>query len=231
MEMRRYSVRPDMGAATGSLNILIYLRVSTGRQAETDLSIPDQRRQIESWAKARGHRIVGEFVEAGAIATDDKRLAFQRPIEKACDGSGSMGAIVVHSFSRFFRESFGFEFYVRQLAKHGVRLLSITQEVDEGDPAQLMMRKVIALFDEYQSHENAKHVLRSMKENARQGFWNGARPPYGYVTVAGEQRGARVKKRLAVDLVEAEVVRVIFRLFQGGRRAPVPWVSRPSPLG
>jgi len=29
---------------------------------------------------------------------------------------------------------------------------------------------VIALFDEYQSKENAKHVIRSMKENARQGF-------------------------------------------------------------
>jgi hypothetical protein len=26
-----------------------------------------------------------------------------------------------------------------------------------------MMRKVIALFDEYQSRENAKHVIRSMR--------------------------------------------------------------------
>jgi hypothetical protein len=36
---------------------------------------------------------------------------------------------VVHSFSRFFRDAFGLEFYVRKLAKHGVRLLSITQEL------------------------------------------------------------------------------------------------------
>lgn len=49
----------------------------------------------------------------------------------------------------------------------GVALISITQDVVEGDPAQVMMRKVIALFDEYQSKENAKHVLRAMKENAR----------------------------------------------------------------
>jgi hypothetical protein len=38
----------------------------------------------------------------------------------------------------------------------------------------------MALFDEYQSKENAKHTLRAMKENARQGFWNGALPPIGY---------------------------------------------------
>lgn len=64
--------------------------------------------------------------------------------------------------------------------KHEVKLVSITQPVgDEDDPVQTMMRKVIALFDEYQSKESAKHVLRSMKENARQGFWNGAAPPLG----------------------------------------------------
>jgi site-specific DNA recombinase len=44
---------------------------------------------------------------------------------------------------------------------------------------QAMMRKVIALFDEYQSKENAKHIIRSMKETASQGFWNGAIPPHG----------------------------------------------------
>jgi hypothetical protein len=31
-------------------------------------------------------------------------------------------------------------------------------------------------FDDYQSKENAKHTLRAMKENARQGYWNGTRP-------------------------------------------------------
>ena len=35
--------------------------------------------------------------------------------------------ILVHSFSRFFRDQFQLEFYVR-LAKAGVRLVSITQE-------------------------------------------------------------------------------------------------------
>ena len=78
------------------------------------------------------------------------------------------------------------------------------------------MRKVVALFDEYQSKEIAKHVLRSMKENARQGYWNGARPPYGYKAVAVEQRGARIKKRLEIDVVEAEQVRLIYRLFLEG---------------
>jgi site-specific DNA recombinase len=213
---RTIGVAPNPRAA-------IYLRVSTGRQAEHDLSIPDQKAQTEAWLAQRGWSIIAEYVEPGASATDDKRPEFQRMIERACDGEHAFDVIIVHSFSRFFRDAFGLEFYVRKLAKHGVKLVSITQELGD-DPAQLMMRQVIALFDEYQSKENAKHVLRAMKENVRQGYWNGSLPPYGYVTVEAERRGARVKKKLAIDPVEAELVRTMFKLFLEG-------INGSGPLG
>ncbi len=76
----------------------------------------------------------------------------------------------------------------------------------------VMMRQIMALFDEYQSKENAKHVLRAQKENARQGFWNGALPPIGYRVVAAEQRGAKIKKKLEIDPLHADTVRLIYRL-------------------
>jgi site-specific DNA recombinase len=105
--------------------------------------------------------------------------------------------------------------YIRRLTKHGVRLVSITQESGD-DPSQVMMRQVIALFDEYQSRENAKHVLRAMKENTRQGFYSGSRAPLGYAVEDVEKRGHRTKKRLVVDSVEAETVRLIFKLYLEG---------------
>lgn len=38
------------------------------------------------------------------------------------------------------------------------------------------------------------------KENARQGFWNGALPPIGYCIVeATEQHGHRTKRTLQID--------------------------------
>src|SRR5580700_10231536 len=192
----------------------LYMRVSTGRQAEHDLSIPDQRSQLQSWCRGNGHPVVAEYVEAGASAGDDRRPSFQQMIERACDGEHAFDLIVVHSYSRFFREAFEQEFYLRKLAKHAVRVVSITQPVgDETEPVHAMMRKVIALFDGYQSKENAKHVIRSMKENARQGFWNGATPPLGYRLIEAEKRGAKIKKKLEVDPVEAETVRLIFKLY------------------
>src|SRR5215467_11825502 len=79
-----------------------------------------------------------------------------------------------------------------------------------------MVRKVIALFDEYQLKENAKHVLRSMKENARQGFWNGAMAPLGCKVIEAEKRGSKIKKKIDIDPVEAETVRLIFTLYLKG---------------
>jgi site-specific DNA recombinase len=79
-----------------------------------------------------------------------------------------------------------------------------------------MMRKVIALFDEYQSKENAKHVIRNMKLNAQQGFWNGSPVPLGYRLIEVEKRGTKVKKALAIDTVDSETVRLIFKLYLYG---------------
>jgi site-specific DNA recombinase len=204
-------------ASAAAPRAALYMRVSTGRQAEHDLSIPDQRRQLESWCRAQGCIVASEFIEGGASAGDDRRPVFQQMIERACDGEQAFDLILVHSYSRFFREAFEQEFYLRKLAKHGVRVVSITQPVgDDSEPVHAMMRKVIALFDEYQSKENAKHVIRSMKENARQGFWNGATAPLGYKLVEAEKRGTKIKKKLDLDPVEVETVRLIFRLYLHG---------------
>jgi site-specific DNA recombinase len=201
----------------------LYLRVSTGRQAEHDLSIPDQRRQASAYCESKGWAVAAEFLEPGSTATDDRRPGFQSMIDAAGLRPPPFKVIVVHSFSRFFRDQFQFEFYVRRLAKNGVRLVSITQDLGD-DPMSVMMRQIMTLFDEYQSKENAKHTLRAMQENARQGYWNGgARPPFGYQVVTAEMRGARAKRKLAIDPTQAEVVRLMFQLaaFGDGESAPM----------
>ena len=193
------------------LRVALYIRVSTNRQAENDLSIPDQKRQAEAYCVAKGWEVISHYVEPGQSATDDKRLAFQRMMDAASERPAPFDMVLVHSFSRFFRDQFQLEFYVRKLAKDGIRLVSITQELGD-DPMSNMIRQIMALFDEYQSKENAKHTLRVMKENARQGFWNGALPPIGYRIVAAEQRGAKIKKKLEINPIHAETIRLIYRL-------------------
>ena len=51
---------------TVPLRAVLYLRVSTARQAEHDVSIPDQKRQGEAYCTARGDQLVETYVEPGA---------------------------------------------------------------------------------------------------------------------------------------------------------------------
>jgi len=89
-------------------------------------------------------------VEAGAFATNDRRPEFQRMIEAGTSKPAPFDIVIVHSFSRFFRDHFELEFYVRKLVKNGVKLVSITQEMGD-DPMRVMMRQIMSLFDDRRS--------------------------------------------------------------------------------
>ena len=102
-------------ASVVPLRAALYLRVSTARQAEHDISIPDQRRQGEAYCAARGYQLVETCVEPGASATNDRRPEFQRMMEAGTVKPPAFDMVVVHSFSRFFRDRFELEFYVRKL--------------------------------------------------------------------------------------------------------------------
>ncbi|WP_374308937.1 recombinase family protein [Methylocella sp.] len=109
------------------LRAALYLRVSTGRQAEGEVSLPSQRDLTTRHCVSNNWQIVDEYVEPGATATDDRRPAFQAMLERACDADRPYDVIVVHAFSRFFRDGVGMELAVRKLRRHGVEVVSITQ--------------------------------------------------------------------------------------------------------
>ena len=195
--------------------VALYLRVSTGRQAAGDVSIPSQRDLTTRYCHMQAWEVVTEFVEPGASATDDRRPVFQRMLEEATSPDRRFDVICVHSFSRFYRNGAEMELTIRRLRKHGVHVVSITQPTGD-DPSQELMRQIIGVFDEYTSRENGKNVIRAMRETAKQGFWNGARAPLGYRIVDAEKRGSKIKKRLEIDPVEAETVRLIYKLYTEG---------------
>ena len=170
----------------------LYLRVSTGRQATNDLSIPDQRRQLEAYCKAKGWEAAVEYVEPGNTATDDWRPLFQSMIEAALIKPPAFDVIVVHSFSRFFRDQFQFEFYVRKLAKNGVRLVSITQEL--GDEARKRVTQIMKP-DTLQLGGLSRPIPglvetdgRPLPASGREHVWTLARPPHDF------RKGGRVQR-------------------------------------
>jgi DNA invertase Pin-like site-specific DNA recombinase len=167
------------------LRVALYARVSTVRQAEADLSIPDQVRQAEAWCERQGHELVRQYIEPGASGTDETRPVFSEMLSDAKASLKPFDIILVHSFSRFARDNFTYAIAKLALNKAGVVVQSISQPLNDDSTGQ-MVESILVAFDAYTSKEISKHTARGMKENARQGFWNGSRPPFGYAACAAD---------------------------------------------
>src|SRR5579859_2632018 len=144
-----------------SKRVAVYARVSTTRQAENDISIPDQLAQARRYCDQRGWQVVREFVDAGASARDDKRHELQHMMDMACVDPSPFDIVLVHSQSRFFRDTAGYVVFKRKLQKHGVSLVSMTQDFGVG-PSADFAETIIAASDALHSAETAKHVTRTM---------------------------------------------------------------------
>ncbi len=204
------------------MRLALYVRVSTDRQVEEGVSLDGQICQLKAWADREGHLIIETYQEQGASATDDRRPQFQKMIADAVCPDHPYDAIAVFSLSRFFRDAYALADYERRLRRAHVRLISITQQTGDDESGQLV-RGILTYFDEYQSKENGKNVRRSMVENAKQGFFNGARPPFGYTAAKTEIRGrSGLKRRLEPHADEAEIVRLIFKWANQGD-CGTPW--------
>jgi site-specific DNA recombinase len=131
------------------LRAALYFRVSKLRQAEHVRSIRNQRKRGEAYCSSHGYQLVETYVEPRASAANGLRPEFQRMMDAGTAKPAAFDVVIVHSFSGFFDDHFEVDAW--KLAKNGVRLVSMTQE-PESDPMQVMVRKIMALFDEHPSN-------------------------------------------------------------------------------
>jgi site-specific DNA recombinase len=196
-------------------NILIYIRVSTEKQAGNALSLGSQEENLIARCQRDGDNIAGIFREEGETATNMRRPAFEQMIARATDGTRTIDAIMVYSFSRAFRNQVEQELTVQTLRKHKVELISHAEPLANDDTGD-MFRKFIGIVNEYQSKETSRSTMRTMKANAKLGYSNGGIIPYGYKSVDAEVIGNKQKKKLAIEPVEAETVIRAFDLAKNG---------------
>ncbi len=166
----------------------LYARVSTGKQAEKDLSIPDQIKQMEEYCQSQGWLVQKIYKEFGASARDANRPVFKEMIADAKAKHRQFNVIVTLTTSRFFRDVTGARVYKHKLAKAGVKVVATHQPVAD-DPMGMFMEGIFELMDQYESDMNGFHTLRAMKENARQGYFNGSNPKFGFMAVAEDEQG------------------------------------------
>ncbi len=161
---------------------VVYVRVSTPEQAR-GMSLDGQLADIRDHAAREGLTIVRDYVERGATATDDNRPAFRKMLDALYAPDNRIGTILLVHSSRFMRDATKARIHKAALAKRGIRVVSIQQPVED-DPTGRFVEGMFELIDQLESEQIGRRTRAAMKQNARAGYWNGSKAPFGYRMVA-----------------------------------------------
>jgi len=203
----------------------LYIRVSTLNQVDRD-SLSTQESRLRSYCEANGFQVYKVYKDAGLSAKDTKRPALEELIGDI--KSGKVEAVLVTRLDRITRSLKDLLSLVELFHEHGVKFVSITQNIDSSGPFGRFMRDLLGLIAKLEREVTAQRVSEDMHHRALQGKWNGGVIPFGYTTrqrVAKElettgmakeealleaSRSVPEGKRLYPDEKEVEVVREIF---------------------
>jgi site-specific DNA recombinase len=199
------------------MKVATYVRCSSDRQAEKELSIPAQLKTLRQYASKYGHIVVKEFVDEAKTGRLAGRPAFKEMISAARHSPPPFEGILVWKFSRFARNREDSIIYKSLLRKRGIQLISINEPIED-NPTGKLLEGIIEVIDEFYSDNLSQDVIRGMAEAASKGFFCGGNNPYGYkrITVPDGQ-AKRIK--LEPDDVQAPVVCRMFKECLKGKGA------------
>ena len=197
------------GTALGA-RIGIYGRYSDSNQ-DDGFSIEYQLSECTDYMNKHGMELHKTYIDQAVTGTKVAgRDAFHELVHDV--KNGLIDVIVVYKFSRIFRNAYESHKYRKLFKKHGVKLISVTQQVDDETSSGQLMIGVMANIDEYQSAVISDHVKSAMREMVAEGFFAGGTVPYGYKLEA-VQHGKKTRKRYVPDEFEKEVVNKLFELY------------------
>ena len=185
------------------MKAVAYARFSSDNQR--DESIDAQLRAIREYAASRSFALTHVYKDEARSATTDNRPEFLQMMQDAAHGL--FDVVIIHKLDRFSRDRFDSAFYKRHLKRHGVRLYSVLEHLDDS-PEGIILESVLEGMAEYYSRNLAREVMKGMRETAHQAKHNGGKPPLGY-DVAPD-------KTYIISETQAQAVRIIFEMYADG---------------
>ncbi|GIH06638.1 recombinase [Rhizocola hellebori] len=191
---------PTLTESYPSKRAVIYLRVSTAKQADKDndpdgYSLPAQREACERKAEALDAEVVEIFIDRGESAKTIDRREFQRMLA-FIKGHGDIDYVILDKVDRFARNRRDDANLQFELRSYGAQLVSVKENIDETPGGQLL-HAVMAGIAEFYSRNLATEALKGMTQKAKVGGTPG-RAPVGYLNTRENIEGREVRT-IAID--------------------------------
>ena len=184
------------------MNAVIYARYSC--HSQTEQSIEGQLRDCYAYAERNNLTVISEYIDRAISGTTDDRPSFLRMIDDA--PKKQFERILVWKLDRFARNRYDSALYKHKLKQCGVRVISVMENVGEGDES-ILLEALLEASAEYYSLDLRKKIKRGQRENVAKGKYCGGPVPYGYKLADG---------KLVIDERTAPVMRYIFESYAAG---------------
>jgi len=179
----------------------IYTRVSTIGQQEEGTSLQTQYEEGVHKAKQLGFQ--WRHWNEGGKTSNHENIAERPKLYSLYNAirSQQVKHVFVYDQSRLSRNDLVASVFRHECRKHGVTIYTKDGQYDLSNPSDNLLTQMLNAIAEFDNSVRVDRSRRGRLRKAREGFWMSGTPPYGY----------RVEsKRLVVDPVEAQWVRLIF---------------------
>jgi site-specific DNA recombinase len=156
-----------------------YTRVSTSRQADEGLSLPEQAERIKLHCQSKGWTLARTFIERGASATKlAKRPQLERAIAAAC---ASQGVLVFFDLTRLARNLGDAVSIERRLRDAGAHFAAVNEPWETATPTGRLLFHFLAAIAEWDSGVKGEKIAASNRRTvAERGHRTNGPQPAGY---------------------------------------------------
>lgn len=173
---------------TKEQNAVIYTRVSSKEQADTNKSLDWQLKYCNDYAVKNNMQVLGFFGGTYESAKTDERNEFNRMIRFVKNQKEKISYILVYSLDRFSRSGENAIYISSELKKRGIQIVSVTQPIDASTHTGTLQQNIQFIFSKYDNDLRTQKTIDGMREKLRRGEWTGGCPlGYSYEGVAGER--------------------------------------------
>ena len=154
-----------------SMETVAYIRVSTEEQVH-GTSLAMQEKACLDFAKANGWKLRPEniFRDAGESAKFMNRPQLLKMLDYCTKNKNKIGKCIVWKLDRFARNADDHLTIRSLLYKNGVKLVSVTEPIDDG-PTGRLMEIILSGFAEFDNAIRTLRTTEGMKKRLEQGGW------------------------------------------------------------
>ena len=190
----------------------LYSRLSVGdedRDGGESNSIQNQRIFLENYARGQHLTNIRHYIDDDESGRFFDRSAYSRMMDDV--ENGKIGVCIMKDLTRWGRDYLQVGNAMEIFRRNNVRFIAVNNGIDSEKPDTLEFAPFINIMSEWYAKDISKKVKTGIKTKGMSGKPIVTEAPYGYI------KDPDNKDFWIIDEEAAEVVRLIFRLFIGGK--------------